>query len=165
MFFPRKTNCTTSLSPTQGISVFRILNDRRPTQVGSRICWAFCATRIQSDECVGLCGTTGGVGGSLERSLCCVINPNYISKQINPIRCCGGGSAPANQSTLGIIHGREVVVVVVGLGVEGRVGRVVHFSVEMLSRSTKTPPSQPALRTRPVLFRPPLTVRRPVGRL
>lgn len=65
------------------------------------------ATRKQSDECVGLCGTTGGRRGGLERLLCCAIHPNHISKQINPIRCCGGGSAPTNQSTLRIIHARE----------------------------------------------------------
>lgn len=60
-----------------------------------------------SDECVGLCGTAGGRRGGRERAVCCAINPNYISKQINPIRCCGGGSAPTNQSTLRIIHARE----------------------------------------------------------
>lgn len=169
MFFPKKTNWTTSLSPTQRLfckaslcSESLMIGD--PLKLGVGFIGSFVLQESRVTSVWDCAAPLEGRGGGLERSLCCVINPNYISKQINPIRCCGGGSAPANQSTLGIIHGREVVVVVVvGQGVEGRGGRVVHFSLEMLPRSTKTPPTQPALRTRPVLFRPPLTVDGPAG--
>lgn len=107
MFFPKRNESrqlahSDAKTLLQGISVFTTFINRQPTEIGSQIRWGLCSTRNQSDECVGLCGTTGGV----ESALCCAINPNYISKQINPMRCGGGGSAPANQSTLRILHGR-----------------------------------------------------------